>query len=109
MSMKCTPPVVGQFEIADLAVRTLEEIANLLDSSNDRTRGGRYDDNSAAEIGVRWKLRVDPLQCSISTWNLSGVTMAQRATKTALFAVKLLQNTKMIPFKLTHYLRLPFP
>ena len=63
MSMKCTPPVVGQFEIADLAVRTLEEIANLLDSSNDRTRGGRYDDNSAAEIGVRWKLRVDPLQC----------------------------------------------
>ena len=31
--------VVGQFEIADLAVRTLEEIAYLLDSSNDRKRG----------------------------------------------------------------------
>ena len=31
--------VVGQFEIADLVVRTLEEITYLLDSNNDRTRG----------------------------------------------------------------------
>ena len=52
--------ILGQFEIADLAVRTLEESADVL--INDWTTGGVMTIIQAAGLRVKGKQRVDPPQ-----------------------------------------------
>jgi hypothetical protein len=47
----------------------------------------------AAELRVKWKLKVNPPPCEHLIWNWNGVTMARRTTITALFAGKLLPGS----------------